>query len=1020
MADSGTQQALMVNGEVGLAEDISALVTSQTTVAEVSTADILQQALEQASGELNQVAVTYDNVENAVAVIHGELPADSGAVVVAENKQIEQDNQMEMVHLPDSQLIDSTETQNIPVYQTDNSADITNEVDSSTNVIPDPEMVAVSSTGENTNTDLCNISNTEELDVSDQALADSVNLEDVSVSPRTGVDLSHLTLPPKSTSAPLGSSANPIQIIQQGNTYHSTQVLTQDQLQQIAHVLQQQQVSKALNNGGKAVLYNPATNTRIIYRVIYPSELNKTSDSERDHDSSFQRGGPSSRGRGRPRKGWGKKNEEDENKAEGPELSREEKEKRKKHRPRTRSGRISKPPAYMMRDYKRIHHLDFDEEPYDDSDGGYSDYQVSDEDGEKRSYKAHHLPPGVTTAKPRNYKCRYCDKAYIGRGGLARHFRLNPSHGNIIDIEDGSTQDENSNSSMASAVGSTNISTSGHQVTHGRYTSFTSSTKNEEEHHHPRSYNSEIASARRKAKLKDFLNHCQEEELMEIVMPHLSQNITLWEFLLMKTESSNPTQPHIPAILDHFDSLLKHIQKVAKTCLAPAAPERKDDKFCYQVQSEDLARSLNLQIGVYEVKQFAEKASFGVKRPSPEAESANTGSEMMDSTEHQMNPAKKQCLDVTVGEALSTTLSDQILNESVDNIDLTGLRGSLVTDMGNNQRNALLHQQVPDESVLNSFDLSGDNYNIEGKLTSASQNAIVTSSVGTIAKSQIQGLTQQPTLQVRKVQIFGSSKIDEGNENNEVLEGSIGSSHGTTEDSNMLVNNRENISVITSDGSLSTVVNVQGTSAALNEYSSVTGLMTGEGILLNNSSVPPGTNVIISVPDSTMTGQHNSLETEDSSTCAEVNSSDMSVVNAVEAGSEIADTNSKVLPEGNQITSEGKKITEMNQVVCAESADDGTAVIRQLVLPDGQVIGTWSMCGQVEGVTELGDQLSQNYMPNNVVIVQNPDGTTTLQVPSDQSIPLETLQALLAMDPTIIGSAQENEIDKTQVDGKSQ
>ncbi|XP_023230919.1 uncharacterized protein LOC111630978 [Centruroides sculpturatus] len=1015
MADSGAQQALMVNGEVGLAEDISALVTSQTTVTEVSTADILQQALEQASGELNQVAVTYDNVENAVAVIHGELPADSGAVIVTENKQIEPDNQMEMVHLPDSQLIDSTEAQNIPVYQTENSADITNEVDSSTNVIPDTEMVAVSSTGENPNTDLCNISNTEELDVTDQALADSVNLEDVSVSPQTGVDLSHLTLPPKSTSAPLGSSANPIQIIQQGNTYHSTQVLTQDQLQQIAHVLQQQQVSKALNNGGKAVLYNPATNTRIIYRVIYPSELNKTSDSERDHDGSFQRGGPSSRGRGRPRKGWGKKNEEDENKTEGPELSREEKEKRKKHRPRTRSGRISKPPAYMMRDYKRIHHLDFDEEPYDDSDGGYSDYQVSDEDGEKRSYKACHLPPGVTTAKPRNYKCRYCDKAYIGRGGLARHFRLNPSHGNIIDIEDGSTQDENSNSSMASAVGSTTMS-SGHQMNFGRH----GSTRGDDDHHHPRSYNSEIASARRKAKLKDFLNHCQEEELMEVVMPHLSQNITLWEFLLMKTESSNPSQPHIPAILDHFDSLLKHIQKVAKTCLAPTSPDRKDDKFCYQVHSEDLARSLNLQIGVYEVKQFAEKASFGMKRPAPDVENMKTGEEANQIAD-QMNPSKKQCMDETVGEALSSTLSDQILNESVDNIDLSGLRGSLVSEMGNNQRNALLHQQVTDESVLNSFDLSGDNYNVEGKLTSTSQNAMVTSSVGTVSKSQMQGISQQPTLQVRKVQIFGSSKIDETNENHEVLEGSIGSSHGTTEDSsNMLVNNRENISVITSDGSLSTVVNVQGTATTLNEYSSVTGLMTGEGILLNNSSVPPGTNVVISVPDSTMSGQHNAMETEDSSTCAEVNSSDMSVVNTVEANNEMTEANSKILPEGNQITSEGKKVSEMNQVVCAESADDGTAVIRQLVLPDGQVIGTWSMCGQVEGVTELGDQLSQNYMPNNVVIVQNPDGTTTLQVPSDQSIPLETLQALLAMDPTIIGSAQENEIEKTQVDGKSQ
>ena len=34
----------------------------------------------------------------------------------------------------------------------------------------------------------------------------------------------------------------------------------------------------------------------------------------------------------------------------------------------------------------------------------------------------------TTTAKPRNYKCRKCDKAYIGQGGLARHYRMNPGH----------------------------------------------------------------------------------------------------------------------------------------------------------------------------------------------------------------------------------------------------------------------------------------------------------------------------------------------------------------------------------------------------------------------------------------------------------------------------------------------------------------------------------------------------------------------------------------------------------------
>lgn len=55
-----------------------------------------------------------------------------------------------------------------------------------------------------------------------------------------------------------------------------------------------------------------------------------------------------------------------------------EKEERKKALPRTRSGRLSRPPRHMVKDYKRIHHLDFAEPDLDDSDGGYSDYRISD------------------------------------------------------------------------------------------------------------------------------------------------------------------------------------------------------------------------------------------------------------------------------------------------------------------------------------------------------------------------------------------------------------------------------------------------------------------------------------------------------------------------------------------------------------------------------------------------------------------------------------------------------------------
>lgn len=67
---------------------------------------------------------------------------------------------------------------------------------------------------------------------------------------------------------PLGSKTNPIRIIQQGDTYTSTQELSQDQIQQIVRVLQQQNVQRVV--GGSKAVFNAETNTRIVYRVVPP------------------------------------------------------------------------------------------------------------------------------------------------------------------------------------------------------------------------------------------------------------------------------------------------------------------------------------------------------------------------------------------------------------------------------------------------------------------------------------------------------------------------------------------------------------------------------------------------------------------------------------------------------------------------------------------------------------------------------------------------------------------------------
>lgn len=199
----------------------------------------------------------------------------------------------------------------------------------------------------------------------------------------------------EASGAPLGSSQNPIRIIQQGNQYTPVQQLTTEQLQQIMQVVQQQQVAKDTSTSGQSILYNPQTNTKIVYRVIYPSELHKSGtltikQSQRQQTVVLGQG---------PKRPYNKKKiKDEEDKYEGPELSKEEKEERKKHRPRTRSGRISKPPKHMVKDYKHIHVLDMDEEKGDASDGGYSDYKYSEDEGrDKEDDENIYVYPGITS-----------------------------------------------------------------------------------------------------------------------------------------------------------------------------------------------------------------------------------------------------------------------------------------------------------------------------------------------------------------------------------------------------------------------------------------------------------------------------------------------------------------------------------------------------------------------------------------------------------------------------------------------
>ncbi|KAM9087788.1 LOW QUALITY PROTEIN: zinc finger protein 839-like [Megaptera novaeangliae] len=94
---------------------------------------------------------------------------------------------------------------------------------------------------------------------------------------------------------------------------------------------------------------------------------------------------------------------------------------------KTRSGRISRPPKYKAKDYKFIKTEDLADGHPSDSDD-YSELSV-EEDEDHRGQALFDL--SSCSLRLKTFKCQTCEKSYIGKRGLARHFKLNPGHGHL-------------------------------------------------------------------------------------------------------------------------------------------------------------------------------------------------------------------------------------------------------------------------------------------------------------------------------------------------------------------------------------------------------------------------------------------------------------------------------------------------------------------------------------------------------------------------------------------------------------
>ncbi|CAM9754777.1 unnamed protein product [Rangifer tarandus platyrhynchus] len=305
---------------------------------------------------------------------------------------------------------------------------------------------------------------------------------------------------------------------------------------------------------------------------------------------------------------------------------------------KTRSGRISRPPKYKAKDYKFIKTEDLAEGHPSDSDD-YAELSVEEDEDQRGRQALFDL--ASCSLRPKTFKCQTCEKSYIGKGGLARHFKLHPGHGQL---EPDASPSGKANGSViagptegeASSLASRGPPTPALPVEEGAAPArrglqngqsveveevLVSEPKNgsfsallgSERHPRPRRSGYSVVPAepsmavlersgaahppggagapRSRARLQEFLHQCDRDDLVELALPQLAQVVTVYEFLLMKVEKGHLAKPLFPAVYKEFEELHKMVKKMCQDYLHSSGPCSEEP---LEVNNSKVAESLGI------------------------------------------------------------------------------------------------------------------------------------------------------------------------------------------------------------------------------------------------------------------------------------------------------------------------------------------------------------------------------------------------------------------------------------------
>nr|XP_003224118.2 PREDICTED: zinc finger protein 839 [Anolis carolinensis] len=238
---------------------------------------------------------------------------------------------------------------------------------------------------------------------------------------------------------------------------------------------------------------------------------------------------------------------------------------------KTRSGRVSCPPKYKAKDYKFIKTEDLADCHQSDSDD-YSELSLEDDEGGKGTETCTLFDSLKNDLRPKLFKCQSCEKSYIGQGGLARHYKLNPNHGQqepfqsfLINRPQKKTLLENigKRSSEAPSVTATLVNKSG--------------------------IDTELEKDFLKENERQLSQHFPNEDFMEQAVPHFTKLVTVFEFLLMKVEQKYQKKALFPDVYREFEELHAMVKRMCQDYFGN--PELRKP---VEVNNEKVAESLGI------------------------------------------------------------------------------------------------------------------------------------------------------------------------------------------------------------------------------------------------------------------------------------------------------------------------------------------------------------------------------------------------------------------------------------------